>query len=162
MHDISALAKISDKADIEDSVRGSTLWVGDHSTIDAFVKIKFTGGMGDIRIGRYCHLNSGIVMYSGNGIVMGDDVLVAANTVFAPTNHAYSRRDVPIREQRFMPSRGGIVIEDDVWIGASCVLLDGTILRKGTILAANSLVRGETVPYGIYAGSPAKLLRMRP
>ncbi|MEO6913049.1 MAG: acyltransferase, partial [Candidatus Baltobacteraceae bacterium] len=81
---------------------------------------------------------------------------------FAPTNHAYDRRDIPLRLQRFKPSKGGIVINDDVWIGSNCVLLDGAVLRRGTIIAANSVVRGETEPYGIYAGSPAKLIRHRP
>lgn len=162
MHDISALAIVSPGADIEDSVKGSVLRIGAHTMIDSFVKIKFAGGLGDINIGEYCQLNSGIVLYSGNGITIGDNVLIAANTTFAPTNHAYERRDILIREQRFSPSKGGIVIEDDVWIGSNCVLLDGAVLRQGTILAANSLVRTETIPYGIYGGSPAKLIRMRP
>lgn len=162
MHIISALASISANADIEDSVKGSKLIIGDHTMIDSFVKIKFTGGLGDVTIGRYCQINSGIVMYSGNGIAIGDNVLVAANCTFAPTNHAYGRRDIPIREQRFKPSKGGIVIEDDVWIGSGCVLLDGAVLRRGCIIAANSVVRGETEPYGIYAGSPASLIRYRP
>lgn len=162
MHVISDLAIVSDKADIEDSIRGSKLVVGAHTMIDSFVKIKFTGGLGDIIIGEHCQLNSGIVIYSGNGITLGNDVLVAANTTFAPTNHAYDRRDVPLRTQRFKPSKGGIVVEDDVWIGSNCVLLDGAVLRRGTIVAANSVVRDETEPYGIYAGSPAKLIGSRP
>ena len=37
--------------------------------------------------------------------------------------------------------RGGIVIEDDVWIGANCVLLDGAVLRRGCVVGAGSLVR---------------------
>ena len=130
--------------------------------IDAFVKIKFTGGMGDISIGEHCQINSGIVMYSGNGITLGNNVLVAANTTFAPTNHEYNRRDIPMREQRHKPSKGGIIIEDDVWIGSNCVILDGTLLRQGTIVAAHSLVRGETVPFGIYGGPVAQLIKMRP
>jgi virginiamycin A acetyltransferase len=162
MHEISPLAMISPKADLEDSVKGSFLRIGAHTMVDAFVKVKFAGGLGDVVIGDYCQLNSGVVIYSGNGVNIGNDVLIAANTTLAPTNHAYPRRDVPLREQRFSASKGGIVIEDDVWIGSNCVLLDGAILRKGTILAANSLVREETVAYGIYGGSPAKLLRMRP
>ena len=44
-----------------------------------------------------------------------------------------------IREQGFQPGRGGIVIEDDVWIGANCVLLDCAVLRR--VVGAGSLVR---------------------
>lgn len=162
MHCISPTATISPLADIEDSVRGSVLRIGDGVVIDAFVKIKFVGGSGDVTIGSNTYLNSGTVLYSGNGITIGDAVMIAANCTLAPTNHAFASRRVPMLQQRFMPSRGGIIIEDDVWIGANCVLLDGAILRRGCILGANSLVNGELEPFSINAGSPARLLKYRP
>ena len=162
MHQIDETASISRHADLEDSVRGSKLVIGANVMIDAFVKIKFTGGLGDVTIGENSNVNSGTVIYSGNGVTIGSNVLIAANCTFAPTNHEYARRDIPIREQRFKPSKGGIVIEDDVWIGSNCVLLDGAILRKGCILGANSLVTGELEPYSVNVGSPAKLLKYRP
>ena len=61
-----------------------------------------------------------------------------------------------IYDQRFMPSRGGIVVEDDVWIGANCVILEGARLRKGCVIAAHSTVSGEIEPYSINVGSPAR------
>lgn len=85
---------------------------------------------------------------------MGDHVAVAANCTFAPVNHAYQDRHRLIREQGFLPSKGGIVIEDDVWIGANVVLLDGAVLRRGCVVGAGSIVRGELDAYGIYAGQP--------
>lgn len=162
MHDISREARVSRLADLEDSIRGSALRIGPGVMIDSFVKIKFTGGLGDITIGAHSHVNSGTVLYSGNGITIGEHVLIASNCTFAPMNHAFGSRDRRIDEQRFMPSRGGIVIEDDVWVGANCVLLDGTILRRGAILGAHSLAIGELAPYSINGGSPARLLRYRP
>lgn len=161
MHDISKLASVSEMASIEDSIKGSLLKIGDFTMVDAFVKIKFAGGLGDVTIGNHCQVNSGVVMYSGNGISIGNNVLIAANTTIAPTNHAYERRDIPIREQRFKDSKGGVVLEDDVWVGANCVLLDGAVLSRGSILAANSLLRSVTEEYGIYAGSPARLIGRR-
>lgn len=152
---------ISPLADIEESKRGSTLEVGEKSSIDAFVKIKFTGGSGDITIGCDTHINSGCVLYSGNGITLGDYVMVAANCTFAPVNHQYDRTDIPMRVQGFRPSKGGIVIENDVWIAAGCVILDGAIIRQGAIVAANSVVNDEIEAYGIYAGAPAKLVSRR-
>ena len=154
-------ARVSPLADIEDSVRGTQIIVGAHSAIDSFVKIKPVGGTADVVIGSHSILNSGCVLYSGNGIKIGNNVAVAANCVFAPVNHEFSRRDLLIREQRFRPSKGGIVIEDDVWIGAGCVLLDGTVLRRGCVVGAMSLVRGEVPAYSIQAGNPLRLLGWR-
>ncbi len=152
---------ISDLADIENSVRGSRFAVGSNSMIDAFVKIKFSGGSGDIVIGRYCYINAGCVLYSGNGITLGNNVLVAANCTFAPTNHAFADRDMPIRLQGFQASRGGIVVEDDVWIGANCVILDGAHIGQGCVIAAGSVVRGRLDPFGVYGGSPLTRLSER-
>ena len=159
--EIAPTAKISKLADIEDSVRGSRIVIGDGSAIDSFVKFKPAGGSGDIIIGARCTINSGCVFYSGNGITMGNDVAIAANCTFAPVNHAFGSKGMLIREQRFKPGKGGIVIEDDVWIGAGCVLLDGAILRKGCVIGALSLVRGEVPAYSIQAGNPLRQIGSR-
>jgi acetyltransferase-like isoleucine patch superfamily enzyme len=159
--EISPTARVSAQADIEDSTRGTRIVIGDDSMVDSFVKIKPVGGNGDVIIGARSYINSGCVFYSGNGITIGDDVAIAANCVFAPVNHAYEEKDRLIREQRFKPSKGGIIIEDDVWIGAGCILLDGTILRKGCVIGAMSLVRGEIPAYSINAGNPLKMIGQR-
>jgi acetyltransferase-like isoleucine patch superfamily enzyme len=148
-------------ADIEDSVRGSLIIIGDGSVIDSFVKFKPAGGSGDIVIGARTVVNSGCVFYTGNGIAIGNDVSIAANCTFAPVNHAFKRKDILIRDQRFGPGKGGIIIEDDVWIGAGCVLLDGSILRKGCVIGAMSLVRGEVPAYTIQVGTPLREIGRR-
>lgn len=159
--EIAASAKVSALADIEDSTRGTRIVIGSDSVIDSFVKVKPAGGSGDLIVGERCTINSGCVLYTGNGIVIGNDVAIAANCTFAPVNHQFKLRDKLIREQRFAPSRGGIVIEDDVWIGAGVVLLDGAILRRGCVIGALSLVRGEVPAYSIQAGNPLQLLGWR-
>ena len=154
MIEIHATAKVSALCDIEDSVRGSRIVIGAHSIVDSFVKIKPTGGSGDLLIGAHSVVNAGCVFYTGNGITIGNHVAIAANTTFAPVNHAFADRSRLIAEQGFLPSKGGIVVEDDVWIGANCVLLDGSVLRRGCVIGAGSLVRGEVPAYTVHAGNP--------
>ena len=151
---ISPTAKISKFADIEDSIRGTRIVIEDGVVIDSFVKIKPSGGSGDVRIGAHSYINSGCVIYSGNGVQIGEHVLVAANCTFAAANHEYRSKDKLIVEQRFGPNKGGIVVEDNVWIGAGVVLLDGAIVRRGAVIGANSVVRNELEAYGIYVGYP--------
>ena len=155
MIDIHPTACISPLSDLEASKRGTRIIVGAESKIDSFVKIKPTGGMADVIIGESCYINSGCVLYSGNGITIGNNVLIAANCTLAPVNHSFRDRQRLIHDQGFLPGRGGIVIEDDVWIGANCILLDGAILRRGCVVGAGSLVRGELPSYSICLGSPA-------
>jgi len=158
---ISPTARVSALADIEDSLRGTQIKIGDNSVIDSFVKIKPAGGNGDVVIGANSVINSGCVIYTGNGVWIGDSVAVAANCVFAPVNHEFSSAALPIRMQGFKSGKGGIVIEDDVWIGSGCVVLDGAILRRGCVIGAMSLVRGEVPAYSIHGGNPLQLLGMR-
>jgi len=161
MNEISPLARISPLSDIENSQRNNKVVIEDHVKIDSFVKIKFAGGNGDVIIKTSAYLNSGVVIYSGNGVHIGQGTLVAANTTFAATNHEYRSRHQSIIEQRFMPSKGGIIVEDDCWIGANCVLLDGTILRKGCVVAAGTVLRGEWPEYSVIAGSPPNVVKSR-
>lgn len=154
-------AKISKWADIEDSVRGTRIVIGAGSSIDSFVKIKPAGGTGDVVIGERTVINSCCVLYTGNGIQIGNDVAIAANCTFAPVNHGYQDKGRRINQQGFLPSRGGIIIEDDVWIGANCVFLDGTILRQGCVIGAGSIVRSEVAAYTINVGNPLREIGRR-
>jgi virginiamycin A acetyltransferase len=153
---------ISPDARIHASVRGTRIVIGDYSEIYDFVSIRSVGGCGDIIIGEHCYLNPGCVLYSGNGIALGNYVLLAPGVMLLPTNHAYARRDIPIRHQGFLPSKGGITIEDDVWIGANSVVLDGAHIGRGAVIAAGSVVRGEIPPFEIWGGVPAAKLGERP
>ena len=161
MIQLHATARVSPLADIEDSTRGSRIQVGAHSVIDSFVKIKPAGGLGHLVIGEHVVVNSGCVFYTGHGIRIGNSVAIAANCTFAPVNHAFQDRHRLIQEQGFLPSRGGIVVEDDVWIGANCVLLDGTLLRQGCVVGAGAVVRGELPAYTVWAGQPLRQIGVR-
>ena len=154
-------ARVSPMADIEDSTRGSKITIEDGAVIDSFVKIKFAGGDGDIVIGRNAVVNSGCVIYSGHGVVLGANSRIAANSTLVGAEHEYRDRSKTIWEQRFTPSRGGILIEEDVWVGTQCVLLDGSILRKGCVVGAHSLVRTELEAYSVNVGIPTKRVGYR-
>ena len=157
----SESAQVSELADIEDSKRGSKIIIADHVIIDAFVKIKPAGGNGNLEIGKHSVLNSGCVLYLGNGVKIGAYCAIAANCTFAATNHEYRDRGKKIMDQGFMPSRGGIAIEDDVWIGASTVLLDGSVVGEGSIIGAGSVVNSTIPPYSIAIGNPARVIKTR-
>lgn len=158
---IDSTASVSALADIENSPRGSLITISAKAMVDSFVKIKVAGGSGDVLVGAGSYINSGTVIYSGNGVRIGANVLISANCTLAAANHAYADPTRPIREQGFMPSRGGIVIEDDVWIGGGSVLLDGAVIRRGAVVGAGSLVRTEVPANAVVAGNPLHVIGRR-
>jgi len=112
-------------------------------------------------IGEGSYINAGTVIFSGNGVIIGKNVLIAPCCSLVPVNHKYKDKNRTIIEQRFSESRGGIVIGDDVWIGSGTTVLDGSFIGTGAVVGAGSLVRGELKPYGVYAGNPLKQIGER-
>lgn len=52
-------------------------------------------------------------------------------------------------------------IGNDVWIGASALILDGISIGDGAIVAAGAVVTKDVPPYAIVGGVPAKVIRYR-
>jgi acetyltransferase-like isoleucine patch superfamily enzyme len=61
------------------------------------------------------------------------------------------------------PQYGDSIIKNDVWIGDEVMMLGGGIIEDGCIVGARSLLppNFRSEPYGIYGGSPARLIRFR-
>ena len=59
------------------------------------------------------------------------------------------------------PSATPVIVEDDVVIGANCVILEGVRIGKGAVVAAGSVVTKDVEPGAVVAGSPAKVVKMK-
>lgn len=154
-------AKIADTVIIEISTRGTNTFIGKGSVIDDFVKIKHVGGTGDILIEENVFLNSFTIIYSGNGVKIGSNTAIGPNCSIVPINHKYQHKNKLISEQRFAESKGGIIIEEDVWIGAGVTILDGAYIHKGAVIGAGALVNGIIEEYSVNIGSPCRIIGYR-
>lgn len=114
---------------------------------------------GNITIGNNCSINPFTILYGQGNLVIGDNVRIAAHCIIIPSNHIFSDPDAPIAFQGL--SKEGIIIHDDVWIGCGVRILDGVKIAKGCVIGAGSVVTKSTIPYGVYVGTPAKLIKKR-
>lgn len=112
-----------------------------------------------VTIGDNSTINSFSVIYGQGGVKIGSGVRIAAHCVIVPSNHIFTNPDEYIYKQGM--SCKGITIEDDVWIGAGVKVLDGCTISKGCVIGANAVVTKSTIPFGVYVGSPARLLKVR-
>ncbi|KRF43779.1 acyltransferase [Paenibacillus sp. Soil787] len=116
------------------TVRGELIQIGSNSTVNAYA----------IVAGR---------------VQIGDGVRIASHVSIFGFNHGYEDTTRPIYQQ---PSTTeGIIIEDDVWIGANAVVLDGVTIGAHSIVAAGAIVTKDVPAYAIAAGNPAKVIRNR-
>ena len=45
-----------------------------------------------------------------------------------------------------------IVIGNDVWIGARCIIFEGVTIGDGAVIAAGSIIRKDVPPYAVVGG----------
>lgn len=114
---------------------------------------------GWIKIGADCSVNHFCVLYGGGGLSIGDGVRIASHTVIIPQNHVFANPNIPIHQQPL--SGRGVRIEDDVWIGAHCTILDGVTIGKGSVIGAGSVVTRNIPEYSVAVGAPARSIRSR-
>jgi acetyltransferase-like isoleucine patch superfamily enzyme len=111
-------------------------------------------------IGEYTQINPFTVIYGGCGVIIGKNCMIAPHCMLASGNHNYKQIDVPMRFAGTI-SKGPIVIEDNVWIGANCTIADGVTIGNDALIAANSVVTNDVNPYDIVGGVPAKVIGNR-
>ena len=136
---------------------GGSIAIGKGSQVLDGVLILTYGG--NITIGENCNINPYTIIYGHGGTKIGNNVLIAGHCMIIPNNHNFSDKNIPIANQGCTAK--GIIIEDDVWIGHGCSILDGVTIGKGSVIAAGCIVTKSVDPFSVMAGIPAKKIRER-
>ena len=136
----------------------STLEIGDRGHIMPYAMLMTHPG-GRIRLGHNCSINPFTILYGHGGLEIGNDVRIAAHTVIIPANHVFLDPNIPIRQQGL--TKQGIVIGNDIWIGANCVILDGCRIGSGSVISAGTVLSANIPPNSVVAGVPGRVIKSR-
>ncbi len=128
-----------------------------------------------VRVGRHCVLTAqegtleladrvalspGVhVSADGGSIVIGAMTAIGPGTVLRASNHRFCDKNVPIMDQGHV--RGRIVIDDDVWIGANCVVTPDVVVGHGAVVGAGAVVTRDVPAFAVVAGVPARVVGRR-
>jgi acetyltransferase-like isoleucine patch superfamily enzyme len=119
-----------------------------------------TGQEGSVVIGSETHVQPRCQFSAYKApIHIGRRVEIAPYCAFYSYDHSI-RAGIPIREQP-LQSRGGLFIDDDVWIGVRATILDGVKIGKGAVIGAGAVVTKDIPENAIVVGVPAKVVKMR-
>ncbi len=106
-----------------------------------------------IEIGNDVYIALGCWFSSSLGVKIEDEVLFGPYNIIATSNHTRQNESY-----RFGKSIGKkIIFKKGCWIGANCTILAGTVVGEGTVIAANSVGKGNIPNNSIYAGNPGKI-----
>ncbi|MGV2099064.1 CatB-related O-acetyltransferase [Rhizobium sp. 21-4511-3d] len=132
-------------------------------------------------IGKYCFINGNTCIF--DGVTIGKFVTFARNCQIGGVEHpihyvstsffriskkwfpddpvAQGANVVPNTRPKGRKRSNKIVIGNDVWFGASSLVLKGVTIGDGAVIGAGAVVTKDVPPYAIVAGNPAKLIRYR-
>ena len=103
---------------------GEQSWIGPYTLLD--------GSGGDIEIGAFCSISSGVHIYTH------DTVRWALSGGLA--------------EKHLAP----VKISDCVYIGSQSIIAAGSIIGEHSVVGANSFVKGEVAARTVVGGNPAR------
>ena len=138
---------------------GGAVALGDRVFVNKDTIIE-TGKGGSITIGDDSHIQprchfAGYV----SSITIGRQAQIAPYCAFFPYDHSMAPQQSLFLQP--LRTKGGIVIEDDVWLGVGVTVLDGVRIGHGAVIAAGAVVT-SSVPAGAIAGGvPARIIGTR-
>ena len=110
-----------------------------------------------IKIGRDSLVGEYSVIRGQGGVQIGDRVYTSPFTQIIAVNHVFDNPNQPFSQQGITAE--GIVIEDDVWLGAGAIITDGVKVGKGAVVAAGAVVTKDVPPHTVVGGVPAKPIK---
>lgn len=107
-------------------------------------------GVTEFSMGKNSTLNQYCKIDNRAGVYIGDNVSVSPYVNLVTADHDIQAID-------FIGRQKEIILKDYVFVGSDAMILPGVVMETGSVLGAKSLLTKTTIPYGIYAGIPAKL-----
>jgi acetyltransferase-like isoleucine patch superfamily enzyme len=111
-----------------------------------------TGPHGLLVIGDRSFINQGAIVHAEQSVTIGRRVLLGDYSAVCDTDFHEVEPGMGVRT-------APVTIGDDVWLARGVVVLPGSTIGEGTVVAAGSVVRGELPPWVVAAGSPARPVR---
>lgn len=143
------------------------------------------GVRSNVQLGSDVHLGLGTVLWAPHRLIVGNDVYIGkgctievdgtignhvliANRVGLVGRRDHDFREVgsPITQASWVGDHANrlsdtIEIGDDVWLGYGVIVLSGTKIDNGAVVAAGSVVTSDVPAYSISVGNPARVVGER-
>ena len=140
---------------------GNRCTIGKYVQLTAWSRFKTQQFRPEIIIGDNTSIGDFSHITAINSIRIGRNVLTGKNILITDNAHGESERnsiDTPPKD-RPLVSKGGVVIEDNVWIGEKVSIMPGVTIGYGSIIGTGSVVTRDIPTYSVAVGNPAKVIK---
>ncbi len=156
---LGAHVYLDDRVLIFQDTDGGPVTLGDCVRLLRDIVIQ-TGEGGSVTIGERTEIQPRCQFSAYKGSIrIGTGALIGPNCAFYPYDHGIAPGKL-IGEQPF-ETRGGIVVEEDAWLGFGVIVLDGVRVGRGAVVGAGAVVTRDIPDGAIAMGVPARVVRMR-
>lgn len=132
---------------------GGVMVLGRGVYIDDRSRLQVSAGA-HMELGEGCYLNTNC------RIVAADTIYVGAHTMFGPNSCAFDHDHIFDAEGvRGELKSAPIKIGDRCWVGANALITKGVAICDRVCVGGGSVVTRSLLEPGVYAGSPARLIR---
>lgn len=148
---------------LKNIIKNPNVVVGDYTYYDDFedvanfeknVKYLFDFVGDKLIIGKFCMIASNVTFIMNGANHLSNSISAYPFAIFGKDwQHAM--------EEKNYPTKGNTVIGNDVWIGYNATIMPGVTIGDGAIIASNTTVTKDVLPYSIVGGNPAQLIRKR-
>jgi len=139
------------------SVAEPAIVLGDAVSIKEYTLVN--ANRGSVTIGDRSWIGPHCVLYGNGNVSIGSDVLIAAQTCINTVSHGTTQTDCAMNLQPIHTDP--VIIQDDVWIGLHCTILQGVTIGRGSVIGAGAVVTRDIPPWSIAVGVPARVVASR-
>ena len=182
----SSGASISRKAILGSNIKfgekckvGSNVFLGDNTIVGAYISlnnvsignncqiesgVRIVGtGKGKIIIGKECYIGVYNILDNSDNITIGDFVHIAgpSTALWCHSSAQMCMHSIPLNateRDRYRPT-APIKIENNVYIGGNCTIYPGIVIGHHSIVAPNSAISKNILPYKMVGGVPGRIIK---
>ncbi len=109
----------------------------------------------NIHVGEDFLTNYNVTILDVDKVTIGDYCMIGPNSIISTVNHPLSAKG---RREKLSITKP-VIIGNDVWIGANCVILPGVTIGNNVIVGAGAVVSKDVPDNCVVGGVPAKVIR---
>ena len=108
-------------------------------------------------IGDDVNISMGVIITTAGGVTVGARTMIGYRSQILSSNHVIKTGVRGVSQTG--KSLKSVVIGEDVWIGANCIITAGVKIGSGSVVAAGSVVVKDVAEDTLVGGVPAKPIK---